>query len=168
MEYQNIRLLGTASIAEGTTVNNVELGNGVKIAKRCSIFGSASAILRIGENSYIGMNTLINGFNASVTIGKNVSIAQNVNIMSDSGPNANPALQQVYPIQAEPVTIGDECWIGASAIIMPGVTLGKFCVVAAQSFVTDSFDDYSVIGGCPARLLKKLDPKALHRESIDD
>ncbi|WP_313573137.1 DapH/DapD/GlmU-related protein [Pseudescherichia sp.] len=168
MRYENVLLRGAADIGPGSTVNNVDLGNGVKIAKRCSIFGSAQHILHIGENSYIGMNTLINGFNAPVTIGKNVSIAQNVNIMSDSGPNASEALQQIYPIQAHPVSIGDDCWIGASAIIMPGVKLGNFCVVAAQSFVTDSFEDYSVIGGTPARLLKKLDANALIQDEQHD
>lgn len=158
MKYENIKLEGSAEIAEGTTINNVVLADGVKIAKRCSIYGSKRCVLRIGENSYIGMNTLINGYSASVSIGANVSIAQNVNIMSDSGPNASKTLQRAYPIQAEPVVIDDHCWIGASSIIMPGVKLGKYCVVAAMSFVDSSFPDYSVIGGCPAKLIKMLDP----------
>lgn len=168
MRYENVLLRGAAEIDAGTTVNNVDLGDGVKIAKRCSIFGSSEHILKIGEKSYIGMNTLINGFNAPVTIGKNVSIAQNVNIMSDSGPNASLALQKIYPIQAQPVSIGDDCWIGASVIIMPGVKLGRFCVVAAQSFVTESFQDYSVIGGTPAKLLKKVEVDQLHPDESHD
>ncbi|MGK3129225.1 DapH/DapD/GlmU-related protein [Pantoea sp. C8B4] len=158
MKYRNITLKGTADISEGTTINNVVIADNVKIAKRCSIFGSAEHLLHIGEHSYIGMNTLINGFSAPVSIGACVSIAQNVNIMSDSGPNASNELQLAYPLIAEPVVISDHCWIGASSIIMPGVTLGKYCVVAAMSFVNRSFPEYSVIGGCPARLIRKLDP----------
>jgi len=168
MRYENLLLRGEAEIGPGTTINNVDIGIGVKIAKRCSIFGSAQYILSIGDNSYIGMNTLINGFNAPIVIGKNVSIAQNVNIMSDSGPNASQKLQSIYPIHKESVHIGDDCWIGASAVIMPGVKLGKCCVVAAQSFVTRSFDDYSVIGGSPATLIKMIDKNKLVGEEPND
>ena len=68
-----------------------------------------------------------------------MSIAQNVNIMVDSGPNASPAMQRVFPTEKGPVTIGNHCWIGASAIIMPNVKLGEFCIVAANSYVNKSF-----------------------------
>ncbi|RYE13474.1 MAG: acyltransferase, partial [Rickettsiales bacterium] len=42
------------------------------------------------------------------------------------------------------------------AIIMPNVKIGKFCVVAANSFVNKSFDDYSLIAGSPAKFIKKI------------
>jgi len=87
-------------------------------------------------------------------IGSNVSIAQNVNIMVDSGPNASPAMQRVFPIEKGPVNIGNNCWIGASAIIMPNVSLGEFCIVAANSYVNTSFPSFSIIGGIPARLIR--------------
>jgi acetyltransferase-like isoleucine patch superfamily enzyme len=54
------------------------------------------------------------------------------------------------------VSIGDHTWIGAHAVIMPNVELGKFCVVAANSFVNSSFPDYAVIGGTPAKLIRIL------------
>ena len=101
------------------------------------------------------MNTCIIGYAEKVKIGKFVSIAQNVNIMSDSGPN-NPIMERIFPVVKAPVEIGDLCWLGASAIIMPGVKLGKACVVAANSFVNKSFDDFSVIGGTPAKLIRTL------------
>lgn len=158
MRIENIHITGTAQIETDVSINNVRIGNGVKIARRCSIYGSPDFILNIGEHSYIGMNCIINGWAAQISIGCHVSMAQNVNIMADSGPNASPLMQQFYPLQAAPVTLGDHCWIGASTIIMPGVSLGRCCVVAANSFVDCSFPDYSVICGTPARLLKTLDP----------
>ena len=109
------------------------------------------------------MNSIINGFSAQVTIGRNVSIAQNVNIMADSGPNASPELQKLFPIIKDRVTIGDHCWLGANSIIMPGVVLGKFCIVAANSFVNKSFPEYSVIGGSPARLIRTLSEDEIAR-----
>lgn len=61
------------------------------------------------------------------------------------------------PLVASPVTIGRGCWIGEKVSIMPGVVLGNKCVVGANSVVTKSFPDYCIIGGIPARIIKKYD-----------
>jgi maltose O-acetyltransferase len=55
-----------------------------------------------------------------------------------------------------PVTIGDNCWIGGGAIINPGVSIGNNVVVASGAVVTKSFGDNVLIGGCPAKVIKKL------------
>ena len=157
MITSNIQLGEGVYIDPTTSVNNVTIGNHVKIAKYCSIFGSAQDPLEIGDGSYVGMFSIINGFKAKVVVGKNVSIAQRVNIMADSGPNASPLMQQYYPMITGNVKIGDHSWIGANAIIMPGVELGECCVVAANSFVNASFPPYSVIGGNPAKLIKRIE-----------
>lgn len=156
MKISNITLGKDVEVDTSSSINNVKIGNNVKIAKRCSVYGSMENILEIGDNSYIGMNTLLNGFSAKLTIGKNVSIAQNVNIMTDSGPNASVEMQKFFPIEKKEIMIGDDSWIGTGSIIMPGVTLGQFCVVAANSFVNKSFPEYSVVGGNPAKLIRKL------------
>jgi len=156
MQLKNISIPFGSHVDPTSSINNITLQEGVKISKRCSLFGSEENILEIGIGSYVGMNTIINGFRAKVTIGCNVSIAQSVNIMSDSGPNASEEMQKFFPLKIGPVTIGDHSWIGANSVIMPGVFLGKFCVVAANSFVNKSFDDYSVIAGNPAKLIRKL------------
>ena len=154
MKYSNINLGNNVEIDPSSSINNVNIGDNVKIAKRCSIYGSERNPLQIGANTYIGMNTLINGFNAPVYIGENVSIAQNVNIMADSGPNASPGLQKLFPIEKGPVNIGANCWIGANVIIMPNVALGEYCIVAANSFVNKSFPSFSILGGNPSRLIR--------------
>lgn len=156
MIYSNIMLGSGVEIDPSSSVNNISIGDKVKIAKRVSAFGSKETPLIIGKESYIGMNSILNGYAAELSIGENVSIAQNVNIMTDSGPNASEKLQRIFPVITGKVRIGNHCWIGASSIIMPGVTLGEYCVVAAGSFVKDSFPDYSIIGGTPAKLIRKL------------
>ena|SRR5450759_1572760 len=160
MKLSNIKLGEGCDVDPSSSINNIDIGSGVKIAKRCSIFGSPEHILKIGAGSYIGMNTTINGFAADVAIGKNVSIAQGVNVMSNSGPNASVEMQKIFPIVFGDVAIGDHSWIGANVVIMPNVTLGEFCVVAANSFVNASFPPYSVIGGNPAKLLYTLTENA--------
>jgi serine acetyltransferase len=58
-----------------------------------------------------------------------------------------------------PVTIGDNCWIGANVTILPEVELGNHVIVAAGSVVTKSFNENNiVIGGVPAKVLKKIEP----------
>lgn len=59
---------------------------------------------------------------------------------------------------AGPVTIGDDCWVGGNTTIMPGVTIGKGCTIAAGSIVTRDVPDFSVAMGAPARVVKKVDP----------
>lgn len=156
MRFSNITLGSDVEIDPSTSFNNVVIGDRVKVAKRCSIYGGPQNPLEIGSDTYIGMNTIINGFNAEVRIGANVSIAQNVNIMADSGPNSSQAMQKIFPIEKGPVEIGPHCWLGAGATVMPRVTLGRFCVVAAHSYVNNSFPDFSIIGGIPARLIRSF------------
>ena len=164
----NITLGENIQIDPSSTVNNVAIGNNVKIAKLCSIFGSPEYAVKIGNNSYIGMMSIINGYNAQIIIGERVSFAQHVNLMTDSGPNASPMLQKIFPIQKGSIEIGDDSWIGADSIIMPNVTLGKCCIVAANSFVTNSFESFSVIGGNPAKLIRKLTVSELHKMGLSE
>lgn len=156
MNFSKIDLGENVIIHETATVNNVSIGDNVKISKYCSIYGSKNAPLKIGAGSYIGMFSILNGYANQLIIGENVSIAQNVNIMTDSGPNASEAMQQYFPLINGSIIIGDHSWIGANVVIMPNVTLGEFCVVAANSFVNQSFPAYSVIGGNPAKIIKTL------------
>jgi acetyltransferase-like isoleucine patch superfamily enzyme len=156
MKFANIKIGKDVEIDPSSTINNVIIGDRVKIAKRCSIYGGPDNQLELGADSYVGMHSIINGFAAKIIIGINVSISQNVNIMVDSGPNASPSMQKVFPLERSPIKIGNNCWIGANAIIMPNVTLGEFCIVAANSFVNKSFPAFSIIGGNPARLIRSF------------
>ncbi len=58
------------------------------------------------------------------------------------------------------IRIGDYCWIGMNAVILPNVTLGEYTIVGAGSVVTKSFPEgYCVIGGNPAKIIKYLEPE---------
>lgn len=58
-----------------------------------------------------------------------------------------------------PVTIGDSCWLGHGAIILPGVTIGRHVVVAAGAVVTSDVPDYCVVAGAPARIVRRHVPE---------
>lgn len=168
MITSNIFLGRDVYLEKGSSLNNTRIGDLTKIAGNVRIFGSPDNLLEIGKGCYFGLNCIVEGFNAKVKIGDNVSFAQNVNLMSGSGPNASELLQRIFPIDKGEVTIGDHSWIGASAVIMPGVVLGKFCIVGANSFVNKSFGDYSVIAGNPAKLIRKLTTEEIEKMRSDD
>lgn len=95
----------------------------------------------------------------SVTIGRDVLIASWVFITDHDHGIAGPRPPRHAPLeQPRPVRVGDGCWLGERAIVLPGVELGPRCVVGASSVVTRSFPAGSVVAGIPARLLRTIEP----------
>lgn len=115
------------------------------------------------KNVYCGIETCpgyspgnyISAFHGKIFIGDYTQIAPNVGIISSNHDVYDNSLH----IPNE-VRIGKYCWIGMGAILLPGVELGDFTIVAAGAIVTKSFKEgYVVIGGNPAQLIKTLDKK---------
>jgi acetyltransferase-like isoleucine patch superfamily enzyme len=108
----------------------------------------------IGINSSVNQGVIIDGF-AGVTIGDDVRIASNVIINTADHAFENkeiPIRMQGYV--CAPVTIEDDVWIGAQAIINKGVKIGKGAVIGAGSVVTKDVPPYMVAVGNPCRVLK--------------
>ena len=113
-----------------------------------------------GCNIFIG-NGFFANFNltildeAEVRMGDNVFIGPNVSIYTACHPLDAPSRNRLIE-WAEPVTIGNNVWIGGSATILPGVTIGDNVVVGAGSVVTKDVPANVVVGGNPARIIKHL------------
>jgi acetyltransferase-like isoleucine patch superfamily enzyme len=109
--------------------------------------------VHIGDNTRIGIGNTVIG---PVTIGNNVILAQNV-VMSGLNHNYTNIHIPIYK-QGETtatITIEDDCWIGANAVITAGVTIGKHSVVAGGAVVTKSIPPYSIAAGNPAKIIKQ-------------
>ena len=89
-----------------------------------------------------------------ITIGDNVQIAANVQLISN---NHDPYERMI--LTCKPVVIEDGAWIGAGATILPGVRVGKHAIVGAMAVVTKDVPDYGVAVGNPAKVVKFLEPE---------
>jgi len=90
-----------------------------------------------------------------LTIEDKVGIGPCVTILIHSDSFPSP-LQKIYPKKTLPVHIKKGVWIGAGAIILPGVTIEEYSIVAAGAVVTKDVPPYSVVAGVPAKVVKKL------------
>lgn len=136
---------------------------GVKKAnKSCKYFiGTPKLIgdysnLFMHDNSEIERNCFILAKD-KIEIGENTTLAYGVTVLTGADPNGpKNKLSALYPPLKAPVTIGNDCWIGANAIILPGVTIGDCCVVAAGSVVTKDIPSGVLVAGSPAVIKKHL------------
>ena len=116
----------------------------IKIGNYCNI-GSFSHITAV-TGIYIGDNVLT---------GKSILITDNAHGASERRLLDIPP--RLRPLSSKgPVRIEDNVWIGDKASIMPGVTIGKGSIVAANSVVTHDVPPYCMVGGIPAKILKRL------------
>ncbi len=133
-----------------TLEDNVRLGNAGKF-----IISDGNGCVVIGKGSYLsGVFTILAG--APIKIGANCVFSFNVSIVSTThrlGVGINPVASGM--LESKPIIIGDRCFIGCNTTILAGATLGDDCIVGAGAVVTRAFPNGSVIGGVPARILKR-------------
>lgn len=111
-----------------------------------------------GKNITIGKNVFINTCchfqdQGGITIGDNCFIGPNV-VLATVNHALDPAENRKNSYA--PVNIKAHVWIGANAVILPGVTVGEWSVIGAGAVVTKDVEPYTVVGGSPARVIKRV------------
>ena len=128
------------------------MGKDVYMMKGCQIMSPQK--VSIGNNVFINEYTKIGGQN-NVTIGDYALIGYNVTIVT-----ANYKYQDTsIPIQKQgfygsAIEIGEDVWLGANVVVLPGVKIGKGSIVGANAVVTRDVKPYSIVGGIPAKFIK--------------
>lgn len=110
--------------------------------------------LVIGDNCYVGKGVYFDLPNP-IVLEDEVVVSGRVTFLTHADCGSR-MMSQWYPRVEGPVRIGRGSWIGAGAIILPGVVLGECCVVGAGAVVRNSWPARSVIAGVPARLVRQL------------
>ncbi|MBK0382331.1 sugar O-acetyltransferase [Pedobacter sp. SD-b] len=109
--------------------------------------------IHCGNNVYFNVNCVVLD-TIQINIGSNVFFAPGVQIYAASHPE-DKEIRKTLEF-SKPVTIGDDCWIGGNAIILPGVKIGDNCIIGAGSVVTKDIPDNSMAVGNPAKVIKGL------------
>lgn len=108
----------------------------------------------IGNYTRIGLHNTIIG---PVTIGHHVNLAQGITVTALNHKFENPDIRiDEQGVSTKPVVIGNDIWVGANAVILPGVTIGDHSVIAAGAIVTKDVPPHSLVAGVPAKVIKQI------------
>ncbi len=124
------------------------------VVESYSCINNAVGDVIIGDYTRVGLHNTIIG---PVTIGNHVNLAQGITVTALNH-NFNEADKRIdeQGVSTGQVVIGDDVWIGANAVVLPNVSIGRHCVIAAGAVVTKDVPDGCVVAGVPAKIIKRL------------
>ena len=146
------------------TPQYISIGNNSSIMSHCIIetcpINEDKPHLIIGDNVSLGEYSHITCAN-KVTIGNGVLTGRFVLITDNSHGNNTKEVADIAPLAREihsngPVCIGENVWIGDKVTILPNITIGKGCIIAANAVVTKDIPEYSIAAGVPAKVIKTI------------
>lgn len=123
---------------------------------------SIHGVKKIGGRIYCADNVNINAecmliASSDITIGKNSTLAYRTLLTTNANPNAPyNELCKIYPPIHKEIRIGDNVWVGAGVIVLPGCRIGNNSVIAAGSVVCSDIPDNCMAAGVPAKVKKQL------------
>ncbi len=160
---ENSVVLGNnVTIGPGALLKYISVGDNSMVDKNvlCVRWGIGS--IKIGKNSYIGVNNVLDCAN-NIVIGDYVHIAGPSTAIwtHSSAPMALSGiplgdLSETHRPTA-PVAIENNVWIGGNCTIYPGVTIGNHSIIAPNTAVTKNVEPYSMVGGVPGKVIKKIE-----------
>ena len=133
---------------------NVEIGDGVYVGHYAILKGYYRNRMVIGDGTWIGQQAFLHSAGGLV-IGRHVGIAPAVRIVTSShrlDDLDKPILHGT--LEFAPVEVGEGSDIGTGAVILPGVRIGRFAQIGAGAVVASHVDDYAVVAGVPAKLIR--------------
>jgi maltose O-acetyltransferase len=131
---------------------------GVEIGQGCEIlpgFYTTTGKLQLGNHVYINSECRF-GCSGGITVGDYCQIGPRVSLETITH-QLNPIQGAMRPSETKPILVGSHVWIGAGAILLPGVTVGDGAVIAAGAVVTKDVPPCTMVGGIPAQVLRTLE-----------
>ena len=136
---------------------NLELGSGSYFGFDCKIYASEFSKVKIGSGCEFNSNVMINARGrGSIFIGNNVLIGPNV-VLRSSDHSFVSLSEKISEQGVEDgyIIVKDNVWIGSNCVILKNITIGEGSIVAAGAVVTKDIEPYSLVGGVPAKIIKK-------------
>ena len=129
------------------------LGDYSVVESFCCINNAVGDVV-IGNHTRVGLHNTIIG---PVIIGDNVNLAQGITVtaLNHNFSDKEKRIDE-QGVSTNPVKIGDDIWIGANAVILPGVNIGNHSVIAAGAIVTKDVPPHSLVAGVPAKIIKQI------------
>ena len=134
---------------------NIKIGDDVYVGHNTILKGYYKNKMEIGSGVWIGQQCFFHSA-GGLKIGHNVGIGPAVKIITSyhEGKEKEKAILHT-PIIFKPVVIEDDADIGTGTVILPGVTIGRGAQVAAGAVVSHDVESYTVVGGVPAKMIRK-------------
>ena len=143
--------------AYGMHIESCAISSGVR-------FGSAR--IAIGEGTFVNENCVFAN-SVLVSIGRRCDIAHDVVFVTNTH-ELGDAERRAGRSKPAPIQVGDGCWIGARAVVLPGVTIGAGTIIAAGAVVTKDCEAHSIYAGVPARKIRNLAASATAVHAVDE
>ena len=132
-----------------------KIGRNVRVCSSVKIIGNGR--LTIGDNVWIGLDVMIVASGGgSIYIDENVDVGPKVFLGTGTHEVCLNKDRIAGKGISKDISIGKGTWIGAGSIILPGVTVGSMCMIAAGSVVTKDVPNFTMVGGVPAKKIRDL------------
>ena len=146
-------------IDRGVTIlgfQNITLGDNVSFMKNSYIYAHDDGVLKIGDNFTLNSNSQLGASFGKIVIGNNCAIAPNCVLRASNHNFSNPNI----PFREQGHTYGeiileDDVWVSSNCVITANTKIGKSSIIGAGSVVTKDVEPYSIMGGVPAKLIRK-------------
>ena len=146
-------------VDSGVTIlgfENISLGDNISIMKNSYIYAHDGGELTIGDNFTLNSNSQLGASFGKIIIGSDCAIAPNCILRASNHRFDNPDI----PFRKQGHTYGeiileDDIWIASNCVITPDTVIGKSSIIGAGSVVTKDIEPYSIVGGVPAKLIRK-------------
>jgi acetyltransferase-like isoleucine patch superfamily enzyme len=170
---RNVRVLHARHVSAGPDLNLEEGCQIVGLSRRGIVFGARCTVgryamisptnifggepgegLKVGDNSNIGHFAFV-GCSGYIEIGDRVLMGPRVTLLAENHVYDDPERPiKSQGVERKTIVIGDDCWLGAGAIVLAGVSVGPGSVIAAGSVVTKDVPPMTVVAGAPARVVR--------------